>query len=205
MLREVKKRIATDMDETLFDMMTPFKKVLMKRHNARVVEPQTEYNIKTYPEVSDEEIWDIFKYLYDAHILCEPCPGARSYLTRIYQLTQRPPIILTSRPFGWESQTHAQMKSLLGDIPYHLIIVGTPADKKLLYKDEFDILVDDRLETLLPLVEHHKKEGILIKRPWNRQFGHLPCPTDNWFFSKSIIEVGGVLDIIPFLPLLIYG
>jgi hypothetical protein len=92
---------------------------------------------------------------------------------------------------------------MVGDLPYHLIISGTPAEKKYLYASEFDIMVDDRLETLIHLVEHQKKKGILIKRPWNRKFKNMPCPTDQWFLSKSIIEVGGVLDIIPFLPLLL--
>jgi hypothetical protein len=51
------RRIATDLDETLFDMMTPFKKILMKRHSARVVDEAT-YNITTYPEISEDDIWD---------------------------------------------------------------------------------------------------------------------------------------------------
>jgi len=194
------KRIATDLDETLVDMMTPFRKVLMKRHNARVVDPQEGYEIETYPGIPDEQIWDIFHYLYEAHVMCEPYPGAKTYLETIYRITRKPPIILTSRPEGFESQTHAQIRAMVGDLPYHLIISGTPAEKKYLYASEFDIMVDDRLETIMHLVEHNKKQGILIKRPWNRKF---KAHSFNLFFKNSVIEVGGVLDIIPFLPLLL--
>lgn len=192
------KQIATDLDETLFDMMTPFKKILMKRHSARVVEEET-YSIKTFPEISDDEIWDIFKFLYTAHPMCEPLPGAKSYLEWIYGISGRPPILLTSRPFEYASETHAQIQSLVGDLPYNLIISGTPADKKLLYVDQFDIMVDDRLETLVTLSDQYKKQGILIKRPWNRK----PFASYNWYVQNKIIEVNGVHEITPFLRLLI--
>ena len=197
------KRIATDLDETLADMMTPFKQVLMKRHSARVVEPQLEYNIKTYPEISDEEIWDIFHFLYDAHVMCDPYPGARSYLEKIYHITRKPPIILTSRPEGYESQTHAQVRGIVGDLPYHLIISGTPAEKKYLYAGEFDIIVDDRIETVTHLVEHFGKLGILIDRPWNRKDPNMI--THAWHAKKFMVRVGSVNAIIPFLPLLLAG
>jgi hypothetical protein len=176
-------------------MMTPFKTILMKRHDARVLE-DSGYNIKTFPETTDEEVWDIFRFLYHAHVMCEPYPGARSYLEMIYRLSGRPPIILTSRPFEYATQTHEQVKALIGDLPYHLIISGTPAEKKYLYADHFDIMVDDRIETLSHLAAHYQKDCILIKKPWNRNVDYCNV-------TDRIIEVSGVKDITPFLRLLI--
>jgi hypothetical protein len=176
-------------------MMTPFKTILMKRHDARVLE-DSGYNIKTFPETTDEEVWDIFRFLYHAHVMCEPYPGARSYLEMIYRLSGRPPIILTSRPFKYATQTHEQVKALIGDLPYHLIISGTPAEKKYLYADHFDIMVDDRIETLSHLAAHYQKDCILIKKPWNRNVDYCNV-------TDRIIEVSGVKDITPFLRLLI--
>lgn len=191
------RRIATDLDETLFDMMTPFKKILMKRHSARVIDEGT-YNISTYPEISEDEIWDIFKYLYKAHVLCEPYPGAKSYLEWVYRISGQPPLILTSRPHEYASETHAQIQGLIGDIPYNLVISGTPADTKYKFTHLFDIMVDDRLETLTHLSEHYSKQGILIRKPWNRKGGSA-----NWYVQNRIIEVNSVYEITPFLRLLI--
>lgn len=190
------KRIATDLDETLFDMMTPFKEVLMKRHSARVA-PQSGYNIETFPETTSEQQWDIFKYLYKAHELCNPLPGAKSYLEWIYRISGRPPLILTSRPHEYASETHAQIQGLVGELPYNLVITGTPAVKKYLYGHLFDIIVDDRLETIQHFAEHGK-QGILIKRPWNKT-----GKSDNWYIQNKIVEVSNVYEITPFLRLLI--
>lgn len=160
-------RIATDIDCTLFDMMDPFKKMLLKRHSARVL-PQVQYQIETDPPISNDEIWDIFKDIYKAHFLCKPYPGALSYLQNIWRITLRPPILLTSRPTEYASETHSQIQSLVGEMPYQLIVVGTPADKKYMFADQLDIMVDDRIETLLHFALVHKKKGILVKQPWNR-------------------------------------
>lgn len=191
------KRMATDLDETLFDMMTPFKKLLMKRHNARVL-PQSGYQIETAPETTHEQQWDIFRTLYKAHELCDPLPGARSYLEWIHKLSGEPPLILTSRPHEYASETHAQIKALVGDLPYNLVITGVPASKKYTYGHLFDIIVDDRYETILHFAEHQNKQGILIKRPWNRNGHNL-----NWYIQNKIIEVNNVIEITPFLRLLI--
>jgi hypothetical protein len=191
------KIIATDLDETLFNMMEPFKAILMKRHSARVIESES-YNIKTYPEISEDETWSIFKFLYKAYPLCDPCRGARVYLETIYNVSMKPPLIMTSRPEEYASETHAQIKSLVGDMPYHLIIVGTPAEKKYLFADLFDIIVDDRLETVLHFSDCFKKQGIIISRPWNRKNHSM-----NWYLRNKIIEVNDVYEITPFLRLLI--
>jgi len=196
------KRIATDLDETLFDMMTPFSQILMKWHGARVL-PARGYQIETFPEIPDEEIWKIFHHLYKAHVMSEPYPGAKEYLEKIYHITRKPPIILTSRPDGFEAETHAQVRGLVGDMPYHLIISGTPAEKKYLYADHFDIIVDDRAETVTHLVEACGKLGILIDRPWNRQDPGMVMYA--WHMKKFMVRVGGVRDITPFLPVLLAG
>ena len=196
------KRIATDIDETLFCMMPAFSKVLMAWHGA-VVLPVDGYQIKTNPAVSEEGIWNIFYHLYKYHDLCEPYPGAKEYLEKIYNITRKPPIIITSRPEGWESETHDQVRHMVGDLPFHLINAGVPAKKKYLYASNFDIIVDDRIETVTHLVETCGKLGIVVDRPWNKQDPGMTGFA--WHQFKFMIRVGGVADITPFLPLLLAG
>ena len=196
------KRIATDCDETLFCMMPAFSKVLMEWYGA-VVLPADGYQIKTDPAISDGETWNIFYHLYKNYDMCKPYPGAKEYLEKIYNITRKPPIIITSRPEGFESATHSQIRDLVGDLPFHLIITGTPAKKKYLYSDIFDIIVDDKIETVIHLVETCGKLGIVVDRPWNKQDPGMVMYA--WHMNKFMIRVDGVHQITPFLPLLLAG
>lgn len=162
--------IAFDLDGTLVDLLSVVKTIIIERHGVEFL-PQEGFRLKTNPEIDSSLIWKAFDTAYRMIDEIKPMPGAQELLTRIYDVSKSPVVIVTARPLWAAHETHKLVKKLF-DIPAFIAITNAH-DKKIDYLSDINYFVDDRRATAKMLAEAGKR--VFVPRyEYNAGMDHIP-------------------------------
>ncbi len=181
-----KTQIAFDLDGTLIDIISRVKELLSEIYGVKVYDNK-QFKIETSIDLSKNEIWEIIEMVYQEVKTTPIYLGATELLTKLYEKTKEPPLILTARPFRAANDTYAIVERVTKGIPFALILKHEKCHKAdYLYGYQF--YVEDRRKTALELSD--MGFGIpLIRRSYN----HIPDIEKH----PNIYYVEGIHELIP--------
>ncbi len=129
-------------------------------------------------------------FLYDAwnaeHFcaLIPPVDGVHEELKRwpkhVYRCLTSP----MSSSLHWKRERSAWLKNLFG-FAYEDVIY---AHAKHEHHEEFDILIDDKIENVREWIKVTGKPAVVITQPWNRAAQDLPFRANNLKEALTIVE-----------------
>ena len=143
----MRNNIAFDLDETLVDIMPLTKSLLKEVYGVDLIEENT-YKVITEPQISYEQLWEIFRLVYKKVDEVRPTEGSVELLTKLYELTKDPIKIVTARPVEDVPETRKLLNTYF-KVPYILYAIGS--DSKCKYLTGIDYFVDDRRATAIKL------------------------------------------------------
>ena len=109
--------IAFDLDGCLVDLVTPINRLLLEIHGIKINnEDMLQHSYESYTGLSKKELWKIFKMVYKEIETTPIFPGATELLTKLYEKTNEPPMILTARPFEYSKNAYAIVERLMKKI-----------------------------------------------------------------------------------------
>jgi len=181
--------IAFDLDNTLVDIETPIKGLMAE--DGLMYCRQTEFRIRTIPEVSRSKVWEYIKAAYEKIDDLKPLPGAIELLTKLWEKTQTPCKIITARPIEAANVTYKLTQKHF-KFPHELILVDG-WQVKLSYLRSMCYYVDDRSETVLQLANNNKI-AFMPQRTYNEI---KECP-------DNLVIINEVCDLIPLIDEFIY-
>jgi len=183
-----KTKIAFDLDGTLIDLLPPINKWLYNLHGVKFNNnDKSEFSMEISTGLSSDELWKVFRRAYKEIETTPIFPGATELLTKLYEKTNEPPLIITARPHDSASDTYAIMEKIMGNIPFQLILKHPNAYKSQ-YLNGYIWYVEDRRKTALEL----SKLGFvipLIKTNYN----YIPDIDEH----DNIYYIDGVHELIP--------
>lgn len=188
--------IAFDLDGVLIDLVHMIDKYILNIHGIDVpnmVKGGHDYSALT--GLSSTELWKIFRMVYKEIDSTPIFPGATELLTKLYENTHEPPMILTARPHDAASDTYAIVERMMGKTPFQLILKHPNAYKSQ-YLKGYKVYVEDRRKTALELF----KIGLivpLVKTDYN--------VIDNINEYPGIYYISGVHELIPNIDSFIEG
>lgn len=152
----LRQNVAFDLDGTLVDLMSLFKRVIRDVAGVGLAEMRDSFKIVTDPPVDNSVIWEAFRIAYKRVNDIPAIPGAVELLKELYITSQGEPVtIITDRPHWSANDTYRLLDRLLDGIPYRLIMVQN-GEQKLPYLLGIDHFVDDRRKTAKQMVEGGK-------------------------------------------------
>lgn len=176
--------IAFDLDGVLVDIMTTVREIIKERYDIKIF-PQTEWELHTEPQISDELIWKCIRVAYKQVSKSLIYPGAQELLGKLFHLSgcNDPIRIITSRPFDAANDTYRLLDERFTSFEYELILVSRL--DKLQYLNRYRYMVEDRRKTAGHLANNGKRV-FLIDRPYN-----VMAPVG------AVTRVGDIRDLIP--------
>ena len=186
-----KINIAFDLDGCLIDMVTPIKRLLLEIHGVKLKDEDPKYDQfdLTIPTgLSSKELWKIFRMVYKEVKTIPIYFGATELLTKLYEKTNEPPLILTARPLDVVNDTYAVVKRMMGKIPFSLILKHPNANKAQ-YLSGYEYYVEDRRKNALELNEAGFKIPLVRKN-----YNYIPEIT---YKSPDIWYIDGIYSLIP--------
>lgn len=163
--------VAFDLDGVLIDLMSVVRVKMMEMYDATWREDNDSFALKTDPPLTNKEIWECIRAAYPLYKQTPVYPWARDLLHKLYNMTEEPIKIVTSRPFDVAYDTLKQGQ-LIADVPLSIDIVPNSMDK-ILYLKNYKYFIEDRRQTAYSLATEHNKICFLIDRPYN-----CPKPAD---------------------------
>ena len=162
------KKIAFDIDGVIVNTIEVFINEL--RRNGINYIPTGEFQIKTDPEISDDEIWKFFRQAYTKVDEFKFFDGALELMMKVHSLTRLPVLFVTARPIDMATEHYALMDRLMYRknehmIPY-IIAFSSGPDKKY-YLNDYQYFVEDRRKTALDLAVHQGKDVFVPIREYN--------------------------------------
>ena len=155
--------IAFDLDSTLADIMPVYEEILFEQCGEKLCDIR-KFQIKTENDLPWSELEKCFKLTYQCWDRIEFYPGTKEFLRELYRAADSDPIrIITARPSYICANDTYKLCSRL-DIPYELIITGTPTTNlpgqpevnKFNYLNRYNFFVDDRRKTAIDLSSRGK-------------------------------------------------
>jgi len=186
-----KNLIAFDLDGVLIDIITPIKRLLIKFHGIELNDDDPKYNqfdLCGPTGLTPKELWKIFRLTYKQIKDTPICLGATELLSKLYEKTNEPPMILTSRPPDAANETYAVVKQVLKKTPFTLVLKHPALHKYHYLNHHYLFYVEDRRRTALYL----GKKGItipLVKRNYN-----IISNIDKY---PNIYYIDGIYELIP--------
>lgn len=174
--------IAFDVDDVMGDFRTPVLEIIKSR--GYEYSDQTKYNISTTPQITDEELSEIF-YSVDPYSI-EISKGAQELCTRLYLKSGDPIGFVTSKETRCATKAHEFIKRFC-KVPYTLSFSSNHYPK-LIFLKQVNYFVEDRRKIAMHLAENGKTV-IVPKKPWNKireDFEHI----------DSIVYVDGITEIL---------
>jgi len=182
-----KIKIAFDLDGVLIDMETPIKKFLLEIHGVELKDNYDEFNLAIPTGLSSKELWKIYRMVYKEFKNIPIYYGATELLTKLYEKTNEPPLILTARPLDVASDTYAVVKRIMGKIPFSLILKHPRADKAQ-YLHGYEYYVEDRRQNAIELSEAGFKIPLVRKN-----YNYIP---DIIYKHPNIWYIDGIYNLI---------
>ena len=183
-----KIKIAFDLDGCLIDMVTSIKRLLLEIHGIELKDDYNEFNLTIPTGLSSKELWEIYRMVYKEIETTPIYPGASELLTKLYEKTNEPPLILTARPTDVASDTYAIVKRIMGKTPFALILKHHDAYKSQ-YLHGYEYYVEDRRKNAIELSD----TGLMVPLV-RKNYNHIP---DITYKYPSIWYIGGVSSLIP--------
>lgn len=177
----LRQNVAFDLDGTLVDTQSLFKRVVRDIAQVDVLE-NGKFQIETQPPITDSVIWEAFRITFKNIEDIPITPGAVELLTKLYEATSEPPLIITARPHWAANDTYRLLNHHL-EIPFRLLLVNG-GHNKLMYLHGIDNFVDDRRKIAKHLV-HHGKHVFVPKAHYN----WIGFPVDNLQFIDSVADL----------------
>ena len=156
--------IAFDLDGVLVDLMSVLDSILWDDYKALRVLSNTEFSIKTKPEVSDKDIWKCIVKAYQRHETTPVYYGAASALQDVYTATGKPVLIVTAR-HSWVATETFLLVERFCPVPFH--IAFAPDEQKILHLHDYEYFIEDRRRNAISIARRGKTV-FLIDRPYNR-------------------------------------
>lgn len=148
-----KIKIAFDLDGCLINMVTPIKRLLMKIHGIELKDDDPKYvqfDLSIPTGLSKNEMWKIYRMVYKEVKTIPIYTGSTELLTKLWEKTDEPPLILTSRPFDAANDTYAIVKRVMKKTPFALILKHERCHKSD-YLQGYQYYVEDRRKTAIEL------------------------------------------------------
>lgn len=148
-----KIKIAFDLDGVLIDMVTPIKRLLLEIHGIELKDNDPKYNqfnLSIPTGLPQKKLWKIYRMVYKEVKRIQIYDGATELLSKLYEKTNEPPLILTARPPDVANDTYAIVKRIMKKIPFSLILKHPNANKAQ-YLHGYDYYVEDRRKNALEL------------------------------------------------------
>ncbi len=162
-----KIQIAFDLDGTLINIISRIEELILEIYGVTVCNNK-QFKIETSTKLSKNEIWEIIEMVYQEVEVTPIYPGATELLTKLYEKTKEPPLILTARPFRAANDTYRVVQRVTKGIPFALILKHNKSHKAD-YLHGYRFYVEDRRKTAFELSA--MGFGIpLIRRSYN----HIP-------------------------------
>ena len=183
----MKNLIAFDLDGVLIDIMTPIKKWLLRIYNITIDPDFWSYKLENETELSKKQVWEVIGRAIKDIKGTPIYPGAHELLTKIYEITKEPPLILTARKYTAATETYQIVKKMMKKTPFNLVLKHRNASKYQ-YLDSYYYYVEDRRRTALEL----SQLGFfipLVKTSYNK--------IENIEEHPRIVYINGVQDLIP--------
>ena len=178
--------IAFDLDGCLINLMAVFRRFLLEIHGVEIKSQKT-FSLRSSTGLLSKDIWHLIHLSYKEVKSTPIFPGATKLLTKLYEKTNEPPMILTARPFDSVDDTYAVVKKLMKKTPFQLILKHPKASKGQ-YLRGYKFFLEDRRKTALELSDLGFTVP-LIKKAYN----HIP-DIDSY---PNIYYVDGVHTLIP--------
>jgi len=177
-----RQNVTFDLDGTLINLYKLFCEFV--ENSGRKVVDNGCFRIDLDPPTPDDVIWKFFAKCYDDFKRIEVFDGAVELLTKLYEKTKEPPLIVTARPREYVGQTYKHLDYLL-DVPYFLAFVDNHLDK-LPFMRYKEYCVDDRRKAAIDY-SAAGKSVFLINKGYNKIDG-----------KNHLIEmISGVHELIP--------
>ncbi len=189
-----KIQIAFDLDGTLIDIMIRVKELIFEIYKIELKE-NTRYKFEiSNPELSKNQIWEIIRMVYQEVKTTPIYPGATELLTKLYEKTKEPPLIVTARPFDSANDTYAIVKRIMKKAPFALILKHDKCHKAD-YLHGYQFYVEDRRKTAIELSD--MGFGVPLIR---KNYNHIP---DVELKHPNIYYIEGVHELIDYIDDLI--
>ncbi len=178
--------IAFDLDGVLVDIWSIVLDIIRERYDCKIL-PQTEWQLHTKPQISNELIWKCIFVAYQQKRTVEIYPGAQELLRKLFKLSDyNDPIrIITARPFMAANDTYEFFDARFSGFEYE--IVFAPGLDKLKHLNRYDYMVEDRRRTTKHLA-NNGKTVFLLDRSYNQMTESSP-----WVRRIKNLE-----DLIPY-------
>ncbi len=186
-----KIQIAFDLDGCLIDLMSIIKSMLFDLYGAKIID-DTKWRLETDIGISNNKIWKAVRLAYQKIDEIEIYPGVTELLTKLYEKTREPPLILTARPFDAANYTYEIVKRIMNKTPFALILKHDFCHKAD-YLQGYHWFVEDRKRTACELSELGFQVP-LVKKSYN-QFDVFNSRTHTRY--KNIYFIDGVHELIP--------
>jgi phosphoglycolate phosphatase-like HAD superfamily hydrolase len=186
MTGELRQNVKFDLDGTLVDLRPIFERELDRMYGVQV-QPSNHFHITTFPtQLTNSEIWRVFKSAYKFYKEIPVKQGATELLTKLYEITGQPPTIVTARSNQTAAETHKLIDRFL-KVPYQ-VAFSNGGINKAAHLNNVDYFVDDRRRTALQL-------------SYNGKFVYMPRnPYNHMNFNVPYIQyIDGVHELIPII------
>jgi hypothetical protein len=185
---------AFDMDSVLVEA-NPLRECVADRYNTTIEDIKTfENGFETFTfhvdGISQTEMYNLIRdIIIEESPSWLPTPFMQPVMKYINQVTGLPITVVTARDKATEEVTYNWLYENLDGVPFRAIICSGMA-KEIVLKNMCTVFfVDDRLKTIIKLVNHIDMP-ILYKRPWNQ--GRL---------DPGTIQINDLRDMIPIVNL----
>ena len=153
-----------DLDGVLIDFQSRVFAVL--EDEGFEITDRDQWQFKTYPKLTDAQLWQRINKTYDLWTSTETYPGVGFLMRSLWQMTATPIQIITARPAWCADRTIMHLNRVMDGIPYLVAMVDS-GDQKINYLDPDDILVEDRRKTCIDLSRAGVRT-ILVDMPYNQ-------------------------------------
>ncbi len=185
-----KSYISFDLDGTLINLVPSINQHIFDIHGIEInMDDMRGHSYEDSTGLSRKQLWKIFYMVYKEINQTPIFPGSYELLSKLYEKTNEPPLILTARPFDAANDTYAIVKRLMKKIPFNLILKH-PGAYKSQYLKGYKIYVEDRRKTALQLSRLNFVVP-LVKANYN-----VIKDIDK---HEKIFYISGVKDLIPFV------